>query len=173
MVEGDVAPKFITKGRCSDAGALVAVRNAQSNGVGPAFGQCSVSLLLCVVATGAGVLGRLLCCHLRLAFSLKLFRRLKRPVRRAVRKQPVAIFAVDFRALALPVRPMRPTNVRALVPLEPDPTQRVKDHALAAGDKTSAIRIFNAKDAPASTLLCKDVVQQADVGGPDVRIAGR
>jgi hypothetical protein len=147
------------------------VRHAETDGVRLALGHCRVGLLGRVVATGTVVLRRLLGSGLRLSLPVEFLRRLERAICRAVRQQSIAVFPVDLGPLALAVRSRGTTDIRALVPLQTNPAQRVEDHLLAAGDETCAVGVLDAQHELAATLLCKNVVQQADVGCSNVRIA--
>ena len=50
--------------------------------------------------------------------------------------------------------------------------QGVEDHLLAGGHEAGAVGIFDAQNELAFALAGVDVVDEADVGGADVRVAG-
>ena len=82
------------------------------------------------------------------------------------------MLAVDFGALGLTVRTVGASDVRAFVPVESEPVERVEDLLLGGGDEACTVCIFNTQDELAAALPGIDEVEQADVGGANVRIAG-
>ncbi|MCY1514001.1 hypothetical protein D9M68_485270 [compost metagenome] len=86
--------------------------------------------------------------------------------------QLVGILLVDRAALALPVRAVRAADVRALVPLDAEPAQGVEDLLFGFAGRTQLVGILDAQDELAAVLPCEAQVEQSDIGGADVRIAG-
>ena len=166
VVEGDVAAQFVAEG---GAGLL---RDLEPNGVGFAGGELGVDLLGGEIAGMAAVFGRLFGGHLCFALGFELFGGLEGVVGGAVGEQDLGMPAVDVSALGLAVWAVRATDVGAFIPREADPAQRVKDHLLGGGHEAGAVGVFNAEHEFAAALLGEDVVEQADVGGADVRVAG-
>jgi len=82
------------------------------------------------------------------------------------------VFAVDRGALGLAVGAVGAADVGAFGPGEADPLEGVEDHLLGAGLEAGAVGVFDAQDELAAALGGVEVVQQADVGGADVGIAG-
>ena len=78
---------------------------------------------------------------------------------------------VDLAALGLAVGPVRPADVRALVPGQAHPAQGAQDGRLGIRGRARAVGVLDAQDELAAVLLGEDVVEQGDVGGPDVGIA--
>jgi hypothetical protein len=108
---------------------------------------------------------------LLVAHGLEALGRAEAPVRRARRQQRLDVMLVDLGALALPVRPARPADVRALVPLQPHPVQRAQDGRLGLGRRPRAVGVLDAQDELAAVLLGERVVEERDVGRAHVRIA--
>ena len=139
---------------------------------GTAFGFECGDLLRRELAVRAVVARRHLGRDLRLAHGLQLFGGLEGLVGGAVVEQALDVLAVDFGALGLAVGAIGTADVRALVPLQADPLERVEDHLLAGGDEAGAVGVLNAQHELAAALRGEEVVQQADVGGANVRVAG-
>src|SRR6185312_12136953 len=131
-----------------------------------------VDLSLGEMARPSVVLGRLFGSGLGFALGFELFRRLKRPVGIAAVEQLLAVFAVDFCPLRLPIRTIWPADVGAFVPRKSEPLEGVEDHLLGCGDEAGAVGIFDAEDELAAALGGEEEVQQADIGCADVRVAG-
>ena len=83
-----------------------------------------------------------------------------------------ACCAVDFGALGLAVGAEGASDVGAFVPGEADPLEGVEDHLLGGGDEAGAVGVLDAEDELAAALAGEEVVEQADVGGADVGVAG-
>ena len=77
------------------------------------------------------------------------------------------------RALALAIRGMRATDIGAFVPRQAEPVQRIEDHLLGLGACAGLVGVLDPEDEFATLLLGEDVVEQRDLGGPDVRVTGR
>ena len=82
------------------------------------------------------------------------------------------MLAVDLGALGLAIRAVGAADVGAFVPVEAEPAQGVEDHLLGGGDEAGAVGVLDAEDELAAALAGVDEVEQADVGGANVRVAG-
>ena len=80
--------------------------------------------------------------------------------------------AVDFGALGLAVGAVGAAYVGAFVPGEADPFEGVEDHLLGGGDEAGAVGVLDAEDELAAALGGVEEVEEADVGGADVGVAG-
>ena len=63
-------------------------------------------------------------------------------------------------------------DVGALVPGEAEPAEGVEDHLLGGRHEAGAVGVLDAEDELAVALPGVDVVDEADVGGAYVRVAG-
>ena len=102
------------------------------------------------------------------------------PLRRAVAlegmsrfEQDLGVLRVDREAFALPVRAVRAADIRAFVPAQSEPVQRLEDDALGCDGAARAIRVLDAQDERAAEMLGVEIVDQRDVGRANVRIARR
>ncbi|MNN11795.1 hypothetical protein D3C81_1247660 [compost metagenome] len=86
--------------------------------------------------------------------------------------QFVGVLLVDLATLALPVRAVRTTDIRALVPFDAEPTQRVEDLLFGLAGRTQLVGVLDTQNELAAVLAGEAEVEQRDVGGADVRIAG-
>ncbi len=82
------------------------------------------------------------------------------------------MLTVDRGALGLAVGAVGTSDVGAFVPGEAKPAEGVEDHLLGGGDEAGAVGVLDAEDELAAALTGVDVVEQADVGGADVGVAG-
>ena len=80
---------------------------------------------------------------------------------------------VGVEPLGLPVRRVGAADVRALVPGEAEPVQRVVDLLLAVGTKARAVGVLDAQDELAAVSPGEGQVEQRHVGGADVRVTRR
>jgi hypothetical protein len=132
----------------------------------------SGDLLFGEMACGAVVAGRLLGGDLGPAHGLELGFGLEGAIGGAVGEEFLDVFAVDFGALGLAIGAEGATDIGAFVPMEADPLEGVEDHLLAGGDEAGAVGVLDAENELAAALLGEDVIEQADVGGADVGVAG-
>ncbi len=124
------------------------------------------------MAGAAVVARRLLGGHLRFSLGLELFGGLEGAVGGAVGEEDVGVLAVDRGALGLAVWAVGAAAVRTLIPGEAEPVEGVEDHLLGGGDEAGAVGVLDAEDELAAALAGEDVVEQADVCGSDVGVAG-
>ena len=82
------------------------------------------------------------------------------------------MFAIDFGAFGLAVGAVWAADVGAFVPGEADPAEGFEDLLLGGGDEAGAVGVFNAEDEFTAALFAEEVVEEADVGGAYVRVAG-
>src|SRR4051794_1443904 len=80
---------------------------------------------------------------------------------------------VGVEAFRLTVGRKGPALVRALVPVEPEPAQRVVDLLLAVGAEACAVGVLDPQDERAALLPDEREVEQRHVRRADVRITGR
>src|SRR5690606_16493026 len=80
---------------------------------------------------------------------------------------------VDLAALALPVRTVRATDVGAFVPLDTEPAQCVVELAFGFAGRAQLAGVLDAQDELAAMLAGEAEVEQRDVGGTDMGVAGR
>src|SRR6185312_5338663 len=106
------------------------------------------------------------------AQRLQALRRAEAQVGPAPAQQLLGVLPVERRPLALPVRAAGPADVRALVPLQAQPAQGLEDHPLAGGMAALPVRVLDAEEELAPVPAGPRVVEERDVGGPDVRVAG-
>src|SRR5215469_10236492 len=166
VIEGDVSTQFIAEGR------RAIERNLQPHSERLAGGEVCVYLLLRKIARAPSILRWLLGGELRPSLGLELFRCFECAVRMAGVEQFLAILAVDFGALGLTVGAMRAADIRAFVPVQADPAQRLEDHLLAGRDEPGTIRVLNAQHKLSAALGGEEVIQQTDVSGADMGVAG-
>ncbi len=79
---------------------------------------------------------------------------------------------VDLAAFRLPVGSARTAHVRPFIPAHAHPAQGAQDGRLGIRRRARPIRVLDAQDELAAVLLGKDVVEEGDIGGPYVGIAG-
>ena len=91
----------------------------------------------------------------------------------AVFNQLLGVFLVNGLAFALAVRAVFAALVRALIPVEAEPGQRLEDGGFAFRRRTGLVGVFDAQDELAALALGEGAVEQRDVSGADVRVAGR
>ena len=124
------------------------------------------------MAAGAGVARRELGGELALAAGFEVFGGAEAAVGGAVVEEDVGVFAIDFGAFGLSVGAVGAAYVGAFVPGETEPVEGVEDHLLGGGDEAGAVGVLDAEDELAAALAGVDVVDEADVGGAYVRVAG-
>src|SRR5690606_3073035 len=88
-------------------------------------------------------------------------------------QEALDVLAVDRQALRLTIGPEVAADVRPLVPGEAEPAQRLEDRRLAARGRALLIGVLDPEDEAAAVLAGEDVVEEADIGGADVGVAGR
>src|SRR5690606_37557044 len=91
----------------------------------------------------------------------------------ALGDQFVRMLLVDLVALALPVRTVRATDVGAFVPLDTQPAQCVVDLLFGFAGRAQLVGVLDAQDELAAVLAGEAEVEQRDIGGTDMGVAGR
>ena len=91
----------------------------------------------------------------------------------ALADQFIRVFLVDGAAFALPVRAVRATDIRTLVPLDTQPAQGIEDLLFGLAGGTHLIGIFDTQDELAAMLTGEAQVEQGDIGSAYVRVTGR
>ena len=87
-------------------------------------------------------------------------------------QQPVAMLGIDRAAFRLAIGAMRAADIRAFIPAEPQPAQRIEDLHLGFGGRAHLIGILDPQQKLAAMLLGKAIVDQRDIGSADMRITG-
>ena len=78
----------------------------------------------------------------------------------------------DRAALGLAVRTVRPADVRPLVPVEPEPLERVEDVADVLLGGAVAVGVLDAEDERSAVMAREEPVEERGAGAADVEIAG-
>src|SRR5690606_34628584 len=87
-------------------------------------------------------------------------------------QQLVDVFTVDGGAFTLAIRSVGPALVRPLIPVEVQPLERGEDVLLRLARAAYLIGILDAQNEFAAVLAGEAEVEQRDVRGAHVRIAG-
>ena len=88
----------------------------------------------------------------------------------AVGHQLLRCGLVQIAPLALPVGPVGAADLRALIPVQPQPAEGLENCRLAFCRGTGLIRIFDAQHELTALASRKGHVEKGNVGGADVRI---
>ena len=80
---------------------------------------------------------------------------------------------IEVLALGLPVRAAGPADIGAFRPGQAAPFQRIEDLLFEFRRRAGGIRVFDAQDELAAVFLCKQIVEQRDVGSAHMRLACR
>src|ERR1700679_3275672 len=107
-----------------------------------------------------------------LAEVFELFGSFEGAVGGAVGEEKLDVFAVDFGALGLAIGAVGAAKVGAFVPGEAEPAEGVEDLLLGGGDEAGAVGVLDAEDEFSVALAGVEVVDEADVGGAYVGVAG-
>ena len=110
--------------------------------------------------------------ELRFAHGFELFGGFEAAVGGAVFEENLDVLAVDLGAFGLAVRAVGAADVGAFIPGEAEPVEGVEDLLLGGGDEAGAVGVLDAQDELAAALAGVDEVEQADVGGSNVGVAG-
>ncbi len=109
---------------------------------------------------------------LALAEVFEFFGSFEGAVGGAVGEEELDVLAVDFGALGLAIGAVGTAEVGAFVPGEAEPAEGVEDLLLGGGDEAGAVGVLDAEDEFAVALAGVEVVDEADVGGAYVGVAG-
>ena len=91
----------------------------------------------------------------------------------AVLEEPLDVGAVGVEALGLAVGREGPAEVRALVPVQPEPGEGVVELRLAVLTEARTVGVLDAQDELAALLPGEGEVEERHVGRADVRVTGR
>src|SRR5690606_28745728 len=91
----------------------------------------------------------------------------------ALADQQLAVFTVDLAALALAVGAVGTANIRALVPIQPQPAQGVEDLLFRFGAGAHLVGVLDTQEELAAGLASDALVGQGDVGSAYVGVPGR
>ena len=80
---------------------------------------------------------------------------------------------VEVLAVALAIGAVGAADVGTFRPFQAAPFQRVKHLRLEFGRRARRIRVFDAQDELAAMLFGEEIVEQRDIGGADMWLAGR
>src|SRR5690606_4573582 len=122
---------------------------------------------MAVVARGF-LVGHLLGAHLIQAFGTAEAREGV-----ALGDQLVRVLLVDLATLALPVRAVRAANVGAFIPLNAQPAQRIIDLLFGLAGRAQLVGVLDTQDELTTVLAGEAEVEQRDISGADMRVAGR
>ncbi len=86
--------------------------------------------------------------------------------------QRLGILSVHMLAFALPIRAMGAAHVRAFVPAQPQPLERIQNHLLGLVRGAGLIRVFNSQNELTTVLVGKTAIEQGNIGGAYVRVTG-
>ena len=93
----------------------------------------------------------------------------KTPVGMAFAEQSLNVLAVDLETLALPVRSVRPSDVRPLVPRQPKPSKRLENGLLRCLRRSDSVRILDAEEELAAMTPSEREVEESLVRRSYVR----
>ena len=103
----------------------------------------------------------------------QFFRRIKTAIGLLLIDKLLDVFIVDIPPLGLMIRRVRTADIRALVPVDPQPFQ-VFEYLIGRGSGIALhVRIFNAQQELAARLASQKPVKQSRPGAPNMEIAGR
>src|SRR5439155_18114225 len=103
---------------------------------------------------------------------LQLLRRAVAGVGVAIGSEAADGLVVDRQSLGLAVGPERPTDLRALVPVEAEPAQRVDDDADGLVRGALAVGVLDPEDEDAAMVPGEKPVVEGGPGVADVQVAG-
>ena len=81
--------------------------------------------------------------------------------------------AVEIAALGLPVRAVRPTDLRTLIPVQPQPSQRVQDRGVTLLGISRGVGVLDAEHERPAGMPGVGPVEQRRAHQADVRSSGR
>ncbi len=107
-----------------------------------------------------------------LATLLELVGRVVGLVGEAGVQQPLGDVGVDVHPLGLPVRPVRPADLGALVPVEAEPVHDVDEELVRLLAVAGGVGVLDAEDEPSAVVPGERPAEQRGARHADVRIAG-
>src|SRR5690606_14922544 len=87
-------------------------------------------------------------------------------------QQLLGVLAIGITALTLPVRGKRAADIRAFIPAQAKPAQRIEYRLLGFRRGALLVGVLDAQDELATVLARKAEVEQGDIGGAYVRVTG-
>ena len=86
--------------------------------------------------------------------------------------EPLGVLLVEPQALGLDVGAVVAPDLRALVPVEPQPPQRVQDGLGGAGHQPRLVRVLDAEDEPAPLAAGEEPVEEGGANIAQVGLTG-
>ena len=74
---------------------------------------------------------------------------------------------------ATALTPVGAADIRAFLPFQSTPSQRIQHFGLEFRGRARRIGILDAQNELAAVLLGKEIVEESNVSGADMRLAGR
>lgn len=109
---------------------------------------------------------------LRLAHLLQPLRRAEAAEAVAVCHDLFDIGLIDVLAVALAIGAAGAANIGTFRPFQPAPFQCVEHFLLEFGRRARRIRVLDAQNKFAAVLLGEEIVEERDISGADMRLAG-
>ena len=166
VVEGDVPANGIVKRYLPGLG------HGQANHPRPSVSFTSGSFLRRQVAAATVVAGVLLASDLGRAHVLQFRRRAVAAIGFALFLQPVGPMSVDIQPFGLEIRAIGAADLRAFVPIQPEPAQTGEDVGQGVGYETAAVGVLDAEDELAAGVAGVEPVEEGRAGAADVQVAG-
>ena len=106
------------------------------------------------------------------AVGVELLRRTETVVRVAAGQQLVGVGRIEVQPLRLPIRPVRPLDVRPFVPVEPEPAQVVEDAGLRLTRRALDVGVLDPQDERAVLAVREQPVEERRARVADVQLTG-
>src|SRR5690606_11330320 len=87
--------------------------------------------------------------------------------------QLIRVLLINFTPFALTIRTVRAAHIRAFVPFDTEPAQRIIDLLFRLPRRAQLVGVLNAQDELTAMLAGETQVEQRDISGADVRMASR
>src|SRR5690606_5161553 len=91
----------------------------------------------------------------------------------ALGNQFIRVLLINFTPFALTIRTVRAAHIRAFIPFDTEPAQRIIDLLFRLPRRAQLVGVLNAQDELTAMLTGETQVEQRDIRGADVRIASR
>ena len=82
----------------------------------------------------------------------------------------LGVLLVDMPTLALPIRAMRATDIRAFAPLNTQPTQRIEDLLFGFASRTHLIGVFDTQDKLTTGVAGVEPIEQGGACASHVKV---
>ena len=109
----------------------------------------------------------------RLAILLELRRRAEAVVRVTAVQQLVRVGRVEMQPLGLAIRSVHAADIRAFVPVEPEPAQILEDARLGLARRSLGVGVLDAQDERAILAMREQPVEERRPRVADVELTGR